>query len=553
MSMHDKHSRTGSRLLRRGALALSALLTLQACSTFEAVDQSIGSVKTEADAALDRVNDKRLSGAVQRYSGQKVAGAEVMIRQDKALPEIFNQPFSYLSVAIPMADILAEVGRRTGLTVDIQPADPEGGAGAGATAGNAVVSGPLASPLLSGLSAPPVAIAQGTAPITIDWSGSLKGFLDYLALRSNLSWSHESGRIYFFHTETRNFNIYLPGGKRSVSSSIALTGSGSGGGGGGGTVDVSSEMEIDVYQAIVQSVTAIVAADRGERAGKSAEGGGGGENASTDDVIANPTLGIITVTARPRTLDRVAQYLNSVNERFAQNVLIGVKVYNLTVRKDANVGASLSLAYESVARQVGVSLAGGPLLAPNSGSPGQLVVNALTGSRWSGSELLVQALEQIGDVSLVTSGQVITANGQPSPLQVANEISYLASSSTSQTANVGATTTLTPGTVTVGFTANFLPMIMGDNRILLQYQMTLSSLNQLSQVTSGDSTIQTPNIQKHDLQQHAFVKDGQSLVLFGFEQERNQRDSTKGMPSFGKSAGAERTLMVIVLEVHSGK
>lgn len=173
------------------------------------------------------------------------------------------------------------------------------------------------------------------------------------------------------------------------------------------------------------------------------------------------------------------------------------------------------------------------------------------------AQTAAEALEQIGNVQFVTSGQVIAANGQPSPLQVATEYTYLASRATTQsaTAGTGPTTTLTPGSRTVGFTANFLPMILGDNRILLQYQINLSSMLEIKPYGDATNGVELPKVATQSLQQQAYVKDGQSIVLFGFEQQRTTSDRNLGISAqhLNKSAGLERNMMVIVLEVYGGK
>ena len=182
-----------------------------------------------------------------------------------------------------------------------------------------------------------------------------------------------------------------------------------------------------------------------------------------------------------------------------------------------------------------------------------LAIATVSEGAFGGSQVILQALEQVGDVSFLTSGQVVAANGQPSPLQVANEFTYLASSSTVSNATTGNITTLTPATKTVGFTANFLPMILGDNRIMLQYQINLSSLLSLNNVSSGGSSIQTPNIATQSLQQQAFVRDGQSIVLFGYEQERAASNWARFFPGISKDSNSDRTVMVIIMEVYGGK
>lgn len=235
--------------------------------------------------------------------------------------------------------------------------------------------------------------------------------------------------------------------------------------------------------------------------------------------------------------------------------MISVKVYNLTVNKGVNAGASLTAAYRDLANRVGVALAGTPNLAPlGGGTAGSLVVDGLPGGQWTGSQLILQAMQQVGNVQYVTSGQVIAANGQPSPLQVATEFSYVSS----RTPPTITPSLILPGTVTtsvrsIGFTANFLPLILGDNRIMLQYQINLSSLLSLDSFGTGDNAIQIPRVATQSLQQQAFLKDGQSIVLLGYEQERAQTDKVSGLTGLSKNAGSDRNLMVIVMEVFSGK
>lgn len=551
----------GKKLLLSG---LTGLL-LAGCATFDDVSGTLERSRASAEDAVAQQNQMRTSGAVVRMRGAKLAGNEVPVKSASPLPGSFSRPFAYLSAHQPLQAILGEIGRRTGIATAVQPVESGNG-----TPGAAAAVNPAGTPNFS---------AGPDAPIAVDWNGDLKGLLDYLATTTRMYWKYEDGRIYFFRTETRTFHVFLPAGKRTVKSTISLTGgssnnagcSGGGGGSGGGSggsngnggssiggsVDVASSIEIDAYNAIVKSVQKIVSSAEGQSpaGGGVAQGGtAGGTVTDSQNVVANAELGIITVTGTPAVLDRVASYMRSVNDRFAQNVMIGVKVYNLTVNKSVNAGVSLQAAYRNVTDRLGASVSGTPNLAPlNSATPGTLVIDAVAGP-WTGSQLLVQAMEQLGNVQFVTSGQVIAANGQPSPLQVATEFSYV-SERTPPTVTLG---NVVPGSVTstvrsVGFTANFLPLILGDNRIMLQYQINLSSLLSLDTFGAGDNAIQLPRVATQSLQQQAFLKDGQSIVLLGFEQERAQQDKAGGVTGLSKTAGSDRNLMVIVMEVYSGK
>jgi hypothetical protein len=528
---------------------LSAIVAgLTACGSMQSIDDSISVTRSSAAKAIETQNRMKETGAVTRMPGAKIAGAEVLLSDTGKLPSVFLRRFNYLTAPQTLKEILGEIGRRTGISTAMQP--------------DSMLSGQANSLMTS----------QLNGRFSLEWKGDLKGLLDHLAAKSDMYWKYEEDRIYFYKTDTRSFHIYLPGGKRTVKSSISLAGvrgeasadatSGSGGGSasGVGTVDVSSGIDIDAYDAILKSVQVMVSNAEGGAppqaigSGQSAGSGAAMQGSmASKNVVANPSLGIITVTATPIVLDRVSTYIRGINERFAQNVMIAVKLYNVTVSKDINAGLSLTLAYQSLANKYGIALTGSPNLAPSAGTPGSLVLNSLQGSNFAGSSIVLQALEQLGDVSLMTSGQVIAVNGQPSPLQVATELSYLSSSATTQTANVGQTTTLTPATKTVGFTANFLPLILGDNRIMLQYQINLSSLLSLDQITSNSSMIQTPTISTQSLQQQAIVKDGQSIVLFGFEQEKATANRARGLTGVSNNGGAERNMMVIVMEVYGGK
>jgi type IVB pilus formation R64 PilN family outer membrane protein len=265
--------------------------------------------------------------------------------------------------------------------------------------------------------------------------------------------------------------------------------------------------------------------------------------------VANPDLGIITVTARPTYLDRVETYVESINKRFAQNILIDIRVFSVSLDDEFSAGFSL----ESVISQINFSgyglrldqlaVAGPAILAPISGSqPGEISVDTSFFSKnFQGTaDMVLQALKAVGSASLQTQGQVLAINGQPAPFQVANEINYIASSSQTQS-DVGITSTVETETRVTGFTANFVPMILGDNRILLQYQMQISSLENMLSVTQGDgSVIQLPQVSSQTLQQQSFMHDGQTLMLFSFAQDKNQANGAQ-----------DKQLLVIMLHIRS--
>ncbi len=553
-----------ARRLTRQALpcALAAALLMQGC-TVSPIGRAQANGQATADVAerLRRDNiDSATSSSVVRTARPRLAGEELSLRVMDPVPELLSRKLSYsTSGAQTLSEVLQAVSQLLGMAIVageiMQPpaAGPTGPSAAGAS--------PPAGPL--------------TGRVQIEFADRpASSLLDEIAAQNDASWRYvaRSRSIEFFRFETRTLSVYLPPGAKSISASISLGGasaSGNSGGGtgsasGGGDVSVSQSLTIDPWSSIMGGIGALLSdgqppaaaqagAPAGTRAGGNTGGGAGaGLTASgrAGRATANPELGIVTVTARPLAIERIAAYLHSINSRFAQNVMVDVKIYSLTLDDQSAIGFSLDAVYRKM-RRYAVSLVG-PTPGQIGSTPGQLTIASESG-RFQGSDLVVQALSQFGNVALQTQGQVIAINGQPSPIQVANEVNYLASSATTTAANVGTTTSLLPGSRVVGFTANFLPLILGDNRILLQYQMQISQLTALTQVRSGDASIQTPQISSQSLQQQAFVRDGQSIVLFGFDQNRDSTDRSVGLGGASRTGISQRQMVVIVMQVNGGR
>ncbi|WP_291518968.1 Type II secretory pathway component PulD-like protein [Acidovorax sp.] len=545
-------------------LGLVALLSGCALTTTQ---ERIDTTKKTAIDLRDLNLAQATTATVSRTSKPRLAGEEIVLRSQNALPAVFGRQVTYATHgAQSLSEVFESVSQMAGIPIrasEISATNAQGGA--------STMQFPGVGNQTGGLS----------GRVQVEFSGSLRGLLDELASRTEASWRFQArtNTIEFFKYETRTLSIYLPPGSKTIDASISLSGvSGGGGGasgggasgggasGGGasaGNVSVTQSMTVNPWSSIMDVVSAILSEGASQSAmpgsgasGSGAAGAGGGRLTASGNAgraAANPELGILTITARPRAVERVAAYVESINARFAQNVLIDIKIYSLTMDNKASLGFSLDTVYKYLNAN-GVSIVGAPPLQAGTGVPGQATFTIDNPrSRLFGSSMVAQALSQFGNVALQTQGQVLAVNGQPAPIQVANEVNYLASSSLTQAPNVGSTATLTPGTRVVGFTANFVPLLLGDNRILLQYQMQLSSLTALTQVTSGNSSIQTPQISSQSLQQQAFVKDGQSIVLFGFDQNRDSMDTALGIGNASRAARAERQMVVIVMTVNGGR
>ncbi|MBF4990978.1 PilN family type IVB pilus formation outer membrane protein [Methylophilus sp. QUAN] len=341
----------------------------------------------------------------------------------------------------------------------------------------------------------------------VNYSGPISGLLDVIATRYNVNWEWDSnGGVRFFKTKTKTFRVLALPGDTSLTSKIGTSSSGGGASSGGANSSgASSSSQINtgvefsgmsVWKGIEDSIKTMLTTD-----GK---------------VAVTPATGTITVEDTPLILERVSKFVDLQNQSLAKQVTINVKVLAVDLTESNEYGVNWDAVYQNVSSSFGLALSN--QFATTTGAP-TLTYSVLGGGRWDGTKAMITALSQQGKVSQVTSASLVTINNQPAPLQVAKQTTYLASSTTTiGTAGAGNTVSLTPGILTTGFSMNILPHILDNDKMMLQYSGDISALIRLNTVTSGGSSIQTPEIDTRNFMQRVVINSGETLVVTGFEQ-----------------------------------
>ena len=158
-----------------------------------------------------------------------------------------------------------------------------------------------------------------------------------------------------------------------------------------------------------------------------------------------------------------------------------------------------------------------------------------------------------GTIAAKTSAGVATISGRPVPLQIADQVYFVNSSGATAVQNVGVQSTLSLGTVTTGTAMNLLPVILDNNDVLLQVSVDLSSNKGLRKVTSGNATVEAPEIASRQFMQQVKLRSGSTLVMSGFEQESISSDQRGlGSPRFwfaggGANSTKSHTILLILL------
>lgn len=564
---------------RRAAAGGLLALLLGGCSSLA---DRIDSNTDEADGKTSGL----LKGVGRTAPGAVVANSPLVSHEDgiwlgksviklgePALPPIFYQPATFDRSIGSLSELAERLTLRSGipsrvngdaLTISSQAFRRGRSGGQLFKGGNGVP--PLSLPMgrpgdAPDASARPAAVNEGTASFTADAGGSIrvtyangsfKGLLDTAAARFGVSWKYADGVIQFFHTDARTFQINAVPGDSSFTASVnsgssstggvsgGSGGGGSGGGGGGGSGGGSAvtaansqvtgvNSKLSVYGSI-ESAVKVMLSPYGK-------------------VLASPATGAITVVDTPDSLDRVAAYIDNENKALSRQVVINVTVLSVTLNRGDDYGINWNLVYNGLQSTYGIK----NTFATDATNPVGFSAGIVGSSKFAGSTLIMQALSQQGKVRRQTTASVVTLNNQPVPVQVAKQTSYLASRGTSLVAQVGTTTTLTPGVVTSGFNMSILPHLLTNGTVMLQFSIDMSTLRGLRQIGDATTGIESPELDTRNFLQRVSMKSSETLVISGFEQtDENSNRSGVGTPANpvlggGISAASNKEVIVILI------
>ncbi|NNA95856.1 PilN family type IVB pilus formation outer membrane protein [Pseudomonas gessardii] len=380
---------------------------------------------------------------------------------------------------------------------------------------------------MAGLSAP--------SAFPVKYSGKLSDLLNQVTAQQGLVWNYSSDdrsvRITYFDTKT--FDVWAFGDDQVIESTVksgllTATGSGSGnGGGGGGSSSTGASGESGSNQSTTVTIKTSLIGDieKNIKAMLSQQPQG--------RMFLSRSTGTLTVSDRPEVLSNVAKYLNSINRSITRQVLFNVKVFEVSLTDRDQTGLDWTAVYKNLNNKWGFSLKNATTGISTGAVSGSLSILDTSKSPWAGSNLIIKALSEQGRISNVRSPSVTTLNLQPAPIQIGNVQSYVASSSTTTTASVGSSTSLTPATITSGFNMMLLPRIIDQDNMLLMITLSMSSKPTFTTFTSNGSSVQTADYDTKNLSPKVKLRSGQTLVLTGFEE--NSENATKsgvGDPGF---------------------
>ncbi len=254
-----------------------------------------------------------------------------------------------------------------------------------------------------------------------------------------------------------------------------------------------------------------------------------------DAPIINKNAGMVTVTATLKQLKRLEEYIEHLQHKMQQQVLIDVHMLLVTFNDAKTTGVDWSQIYalqnfklsgEYLASRNVATIENNEITewGNHLNEPASFVKIAASGL--SINEV-IKFLRSQGEVHTVSNPKVLTLNNQPALITVGTEYFYKIQQTSNQQGSGGGVAATTQNdivnSVFAGVLLDITPEIANDKTITLKINPSVSRTREdLSTTDQGGRTI-PPDLDRRQLASVVTVKDGAQVILGGLI---NQNDTT---------------------------
>ncbi|PHR54929.1 MAG: hypothetical protein COA44_12070 [Arcobacter sp.] len=243
--------------------------------------------------------------------------------------------------------------------------------------------------------------------------------------------------------------------------------------------------------------------------------------------MINRDAGLITVSGSFRQLNRVEKYINTLQTRMHKQLLLEVRILEVTYAFGQQDGIDWSKFNLSLSGSAGAFYSRGTQATSRSGD----LYSA--GFNFS-MEGLMNFLKQQGDVEILSSPKIMTLNNQPALINVGDQINYKYETGQVGTIGIGtpsSSTTFSLGSVFVGLSLSIIPEITDDGFIILRINPVDSRIiNENDENDVDGETVDTdlindgvrsipPDMKIKQMTSIVKVKDGNKVLIGGLVQK----------------------------------
>ena len=430
---YDPCDRERDRVRRPGIVVLSVLLAFMAASCTAIPSKSTRQLQSEFPKPQDFQPDAPSAEVAARQRSEATpAPFSLEDRMSLGIPSGFpltdGKParvFSFRAREMPLVDALRLFSRANTLNIVVEPG------------------------------------VEGV--VTVDFQGlALERAMTALLDTQGYYWENDGELIVVRRLKTRIFTmdyIRLERSGEGRNKAQVTSGSGRSGGQDAGEVILSQQDHIKFWEEIETQLGALL----------SPEG----------RFVVNRLSGTIQVTDLHRRVEEVATFLVNVRNSLYRQVEIQVRIYEIALRDDYSLGVDWS--------RIDLSTPKGSFKLANiiTAPAGGFVARAATAAfsfNDGDFEGVIQALQEQGDVQVVSQPRILTLNNQPALIKVGTDQSFFTSTTTQGTAGTGNIITEQVRTVTSGLVLSVTPQISQDGWIMMDVSPIITRLTEYHKV-----------------------------------------------------------------------
>jgi len=250
--------------------------------------------------------------------------------------------------------------------------------------------------------------------------------------------------------------------------------------------------------------------------------------------MINRDAGLITVSGSYKQLQRVSGYINDLQERMHRQLMLEVRILEVTFAEGQQVGIDWST--------FDLSLSNAANSFYNRGTQATISSGDLYSAGFNFSmEGLMNFLKKQGEVEILSSPKVMTLNNQPALINVGDQINYKYETGEVGTVGIGtptSSTTFSLGSVFVGLSLTIIPEITEDGHIILRINPVDSRIINENDENDVDSVIDDtnpndgirsipPDMKIKQLTSIVKVRDGSKVLIGGLVQKEQFKVDNK--------------------------
>ena len=274
----------------------------------------------------------------------------------------------------------------------------------------------------------------------------------------------------------------------------------------------------------------------------------------------NRALGFLEVNDRRDAIERIDAYIKTIKTYYNSQVLITAKIIEVSLNDTSQYGIDWSSTHLSVSGITFNPIQQNLALSTDNLTPA-LVVQAQ--SDVHGFDATLNALEQFGNIKILSNPQVRVTNGQPALISVGTNTSYIQQIELTTTSTQGSTTITQPnvtlGTIFDGIMMGVVPNIdLDTGSVNLSITPIKSRLEKLDERSISGNTYTLPTVGLEEATTQIRVKSGNIIALGGLI-SKNLTQQNSSIPILGdipiigylfsqQTKGVETVELVILLE-----